>query len=272
MSSLNVEPHLVIEHTPKMEGEPDSDTEWIEVRDYHIAADNEGANNMYVGSQITGLVDYMISHPKRWWRIRYYETTQLSTTAGTMVMPGKSMVVTDNNRYGVHQEEFRDRNSDGYCELNQGLPVYEHCPRFYTEHDQADAPESKEKSHSGELKVGDWVRVADPAYCNDAGDPEGYVDPMFFGEVCKVITPKDKQGNVRVEHQSTGETNVILPEYLTKVKRDGSPIEEDDEEFKAGDEVEGEEDEAEKVYLKDGDTITVYDEYGHEKTLQIVVT
>ena len=274
MSSMNVRPHLVVEYTDKGLEESDlAEATWYEMRDYHIASSEKSENDMFIGQQISEFLQAIEINKGRWFRIRYYEEISLSTTAGGMALPGKSLVVSQVCRKGGDIETFYDKNSDGYWELNQSFPYYEQFPRTASEEEMAagTGAEPGEKGRPGELKIGDYVEVADPAYCNEeGGNPKGYVDDTFFGEVCKVVATKDTMGNVRVEHPD-GSTNVILPEYLTKVKKDGSPIEEDDEDFKAGEDVEGE-DEAEKVYLKDGDVITVHDEYGHEKQIQIVVT
>lgn len=268
MSGMTAEPHLTVQFC-ESDGQPGADDGWVDYRRYHIASPDAGANNMYVGDQINCMRESVESNPELWWRIVYEEHKQISTTAGTVSL-GKTVIqVTANNKHGVHVEEFQDRNGDGYYELNVGIPIYEQYPRFWTEHDIAAEPKDADPET---IKVGDYVKVSDPAYCHEpGGDTEGYVDEDFFGRVCKVVSVKEANDNIRVEHPDTGDTNVIHPDHLTKVNRDGSPIEKKDEEFKAGEDVEGEDQPDDTIHVSDGDVITVYDEYGHEKTMRVSV-
>lgn len=267
MNALDIRPFLIVQ------AKADDEDEWTDQREYHIATDNAHENNIYIGSQISYMLSCVVEHKKFSWRLVYRESKTVKTTAGRMDLGTTESVVSQVSKYDQHVEEFRDRNDDGYLELNQGLPIYEQFPRFYTEHD---IPVAK-AADPDVIKVGDYVKVADPAYCADDGpdDREGYVDEVFFGQVCKVIEVGTPYGNILVEDPETEDTNVIHPDFLTKVNKDGSPIEKDekgDEEFKAGEEVEDDEDEPDDtVHVSDGDVITVYDEYGHEQKLRISV-
>lgn len=264
MTVMTAEPHLVVQFCE--DDEIEGDSEWVDYRTYHIASPDAGSNNVYVGEQINSLLSCVEENPELWWRIVYVEHKQISTTSGTMNLGKTSFAVTDNCKNGVHVEEFLDRNSDGYYELNHGMPIYEQYPRFWTEHDYPVDVAGGEEPEG--LRVGDHVKVSSEPKTAQGG----IVSEAFYGQVVRVIGKGDSAGNWVVQLPS-GRTNFIGEEYLTKVNADGSPINEEkkDEEFKAGEDVEGEDEPDDTIHVSDGDVITVFDEFGHEKTMRISV-
>lgn len=273
MSAISSQPHLVVQHTDK-NAELDEDVTWYDYRNFHIAASDEQSNNEWVGAQINALIDGVAAHPKRWWRIVYRNERTLETTEGTKSLGAESYPVTDASKRGEHVEEFIDRNGDGFYELNRGMPVFPEYPRFYTEHDDVGQAEDGDP---GVIKVGDYVKVSeDPKCLGPSGQIDGYVMPAFAGQVCKVIGVPEGDGNHTVVLPPPSElTNVIHESHLTKVNKDGSPIEhpDHDAEFEPGEEVEDAEggEDHEVVHISDGDVLEVYDEFGHKRTIQISV-
>lgn len=154
MSKIHVQPHLRV-----LGSDIDPDDEdfegWSNYLDYHIAAPEAGANNMYIGTVIRTFIDYVSSNPEMFWKIEYYEERTIDTTGGMMRLPGRELPATIVCHDGVH-EEFRDRNSDGHLELNRALPVFPEYPRYYTEHEvaQAELHGEAESADCAEAKSG----------------------------------------------------------------------------------------------------------------------
>lgn len=202
MSAMKRRPHLVIEHTDTKVEKPDAETDWYPFRDYHIA-DDADHNNMFVGQQITTLLQCVEGHPERWWRIVYYEERFIETTAGTMTMNSdgsKQRPVTDECRHNVHVEEFQDRNSDGYLELNQPLPIIEEYPRFYTELDYNSVIDKAKQ----DLGFGDGEKTDPEAKAGEEVEGEDPVDETVHVQDGDVMEVYDELG-----HKKTIQISVI---------------------------------------------------------------
>jgi hypothetical protein len=166
MSDIKVEPHLRVLGSSYDPADEDEFEGWDNYLDYHINAPAADTNNMYVGSIIGSFTSYVIDNSEMFWKIEYYEVKAIPTTGGTMTLPGQRFDVTEVSTNGEH-ETFMDRNSDGYHELNRGIPVYEHCPRFLTEHDvdpkliEKTADDDEAKKPKGEGAPGEEVEGED---------------------------------------------------------------------------------------------------------------
>jgi hypothetical protein len=164
---IKVEPHLRILGSSYDPGDEDEFEGWSNYLDYHINAPEAETNNMYIGAVISQFVDYVTGNDEMFWKIEYYEVKAIATTGGVMRLPGQTFDVTPvetNSEY----EPFKDRNGDSQYELNRGIPVYEHCPRFYTEHDatvtvsEVEAADGDEaKKPKGEAAPGEEVEGED---------------------------------------------------------------------------------------------------------------
>lgn len=174
MSSIAVVPHLRVLGSDYDPADEDEFEGWGNYLDYHIGASDEPTNNMYIGTIITEFISRLLNNPEMFWKIEYYEIKTIVTTGGGMNLPGITLDVTEVAHDGSF-EQFSDRNSDGYFELNRAIPVYEQFPRFLTEHDtvvaepvEAADAENKPKSEAapgeeveGEDEPDDTLHVSD---------------------------------------------------------------------------------------------------------------
>lgn len=151
MSAIKIIPHIRVQSSGY---DPASDEfeSWENQLKYHIAANDETSNNLYVGSIIAQMLQFANGNPAMWWRIQYVEERVIQTTNEQKTLSSKTSVVSDVS-HGQRIETFQDRNADGQCELNYALPIFEQYPRFLTEHDivaQMPEPAKVEASETGD--------------------------------------------------------------------------------------------------------------------------